>query len=103
MILVLVAATSAAIQRIRDNTDMEVRCCTRLYSSDNIFSAECDHFTDGEKATLLEYCRRADENVPQGFGECGLVVVFAHRCPNNTIPILHANHDGWAGLFPRNE
>jgi hypothetical protein len=103
VILVLVAATTAAIQRIRDKTDIEIRCCTRLYNSDNIFDAECDHFTDAERATLLDYCRRADENIPKGFGECGLVVVLVHRCPNNTIPILHANHDDWVGLFPRND
>jgi hypothetical protein len=103
IILVLVAATSAAIQRIRDETEMEVRCCTRLQSADNIFAAECEHFTEGEKATVLRYCHTANKNTPKGFGDCGLVLVLAHRCPNNTIPILHANHDDWIGLFPRDD
>ena len=103
VILVLVAATTSAIQRIREETDMEVRCCTRLQSSDNIFAIECDHFTEAEKATLLRYCRAANRNIPRGFGDCGLVLVFVHRCPNNTIPILHANHEDWVGLFPRDD
>jgi hypothetical protein len=103
VILVLVAATASAIQRIREETDMEVRCCNRLQSSDNIFAIECDHFTEAEKATLLRYCRAANRNLPRGFGDCGLVLVFVHRCPNNTIPILHANHEDWVGLFPRDD
>jgi hypothetical protein len=103
IILVLVAATSAAIQRIRDDTEMEVRCCTRLQSSDNIFATECEHFTEEEKASLLRYCRAANKNIPKGFGDCGLLLVFVHRCPNNTIPVLHANHDDWVGLFPRDD
>jgi DNA-directed RNA polymerase subunit N (RpoN/RPB10) len=103
IILVLVAATSAAIQRIRDETGMEVRCCTRLQNSDNIFADECEHFTEAEKDTLLGYCGAANKNIPKGFGDCGLVLVLVHRCPNNTIPILHANHDDWIGLFPRDD
>jgi len=43
---------------------------------------------------------RCKEN-PMGFGDCGLVVVFQHRPPNNTIPILHEDHSKWTGLFPR--
>jgi len=103
IILVLVAATTTAIQRIREETDMEVRCCNRLQSSDNIFAAECDHFTDEEKSAILRYCRNANNANPRVFGDCGLLLVFVHRCPNNTIPILHANHEDWVGLFPRDD
>ncbi|MFZ3373959.1 MAG: hypothetical protein WA183_00205 [Chthoniobacterales bacterium] len=101
--LVLVAATTAAIQRIREETDMEVRCCARLQNSDNIFAPECSHFRDEEKSILLRYCRQANRANPKGFGDCGLLLVFVHRCPNNTIPLLHANHEDWVGLFPRDD
>jgi hypothetical protein len=101
IILVLVAATTRAIQRISEETDIEVRCCTRLNPSDNIFAKECAHFNDEEKAAVLRYCRMANKQIPQGRGECGLLLVLVHRCPNNTIPILHANHSNWTGLFPR--
>jgi len=101
--LVLVAATATAIQRIREETEWEVHCCTRLQSSDNIFAPECNHFTNEEKTILFRYCRKANSTIPRGFGDCGLVLVFVHRCPNNTIPILHANHEDWVGLFPRDD
>jgi hypothetical protein len=29
--------------------------------------------------------------------------VFQHRSPNNSIPILHADHERWTGLFPRHD
>lgn len=32
---------------------------------------------------------------------CGFVIVFAHTCPNNSIPILHVSHTKWQGLFRR--
>jgi hypothetical protein len=103
VVLMLVAATSAALDRIASETDMEPLCGTTLGSADNIFSPTCPHFTAAEKMTLLGYGRRADRSNPKGFGECGLVVVLAHRCPNNSIPILHANNGKWQGLFPRHD
>jgi hypothetical protein len=30
-------------------------------------------------------------------------LVLAHRTPNDTIPILHAVHGEWHGLFPRHD
>ena len=103
VVLMLVAATSSALKRISKETEMEPVCGTTLHARDDIFSTACKHFTDAEKATLLEYCKRASPSNPKGFGDCGLVVVLAQRCPNNSIPILHANHKKWRGLFPRND
>lgn len=103
VVLMLVAATSTALKRISEETEMEPVCGTTLHGRDDLFSTGCKHFTDAEKATLLEYCKRAGPSNPKGFGECGLVVVLAHRCPNNSIPVLHANHKKWRGLFPRND
>jgi len=103
VVLMIVAATQHALKRITNETEMEPICGTTLYGRDNIFDNECPHFTDAEKKTLLEYCRRADPKKPKGFGDTGLVVIFAHRCPNNSIPILHAANNNWHGLFPRHE
>ncbi len=103
IILMLVAATDAAIQRISDETDMEPLCVRALAKKDNIFNAHCTYFTPQEKTDILKYCRRADSKYPKGSGDSGLLVVLAHRCPNNAIPILHAVHSGWQGLFPRAE
>lgn len=99
--LVLVAATNAAIKRTHDETEMEVLCRTRFSPSDNVFERACSHFTEREKRALLDYCKVADPKRPRGWGECGLLVVLAHRCPNNAIAILHSVHSKWTGLFPR--
>jgi hypothetical protein len=99
--LILVAASSAARQAISETTNLRVNRSFELTEADNIFSEKCHHFDAGEKAALLVHCKKSDKRAPMGYGEYGFVIVFAHRCPNNTIPILHANHEEWIGLFRR--
>lgn len=99
--LVLVAASKAAQQKILAETSMTPFPAHCLHESDNVFSERCRHFTSVDRARLLRYCEIADRKDPKGFGECGFVVVFQHRPPNNSIPILHADHSKWTGLFPR--
>ncbi|MGH7772741.1 MAG: phosphoribosyltransferase-like protein [Candidatus Binatia bacterium] len=101
IVLMLVAATKHALDRITEETEMEPICGTTLRGRDNIFHSDCTHFSSAEKDALLTYCTRADSGLPKGYGSAGLIIVLAHQCPNNTIPILHANHGGWQGLFPR--
>ncbi len=103
IVLMLVAATDSALTRIADETEMQPICATRLTRKDDIFHADCGHFSQGEKNTILNHCTRADPQRPKGYGESGLLVVLAHQTPNNTIPILHATRDEWQGLFPRND
>ena len=103
VILLLVAATTTALENIAENTALEPVCCETLDVSENIFGAACKHFSSAEKATLLQYCELADKKNPKGFRDSGLVVVLAHRCPNNVIPVLHAHHKVWQGLFPRHD
>lgn len=101
--LVLVAATQTAKQKIGEETLLSVLPSHDLRDADNIFSEKCSRFTAKERKRLLHYCERASKGTPRGFGDCGLVVVFQHRTPNNTIPILHAEHADWSGLFPRHD
>jgi hypothetical protein len=101
--LVLIAATRSAIKKISDETNLSVRASYRLGDGDNIFSETCRHFSAADRTRLLHYCRRAASANPQGYGACGLVVVFQHRTPNNSIPILHVENARWSGLFPRHE
>ena len=103
VVLMLVAATEDALARIVDETEMEPICATTLRRKDGIFHADCAHFTQGEKNTILNYCTKADPREPRGFGKTGLLVVLAHRTPNNSIPILHTASEGWQGLFPRHD
>ena len=103
IVLILVAATEEALERIANETEMEPVCATTLRRKDDVFHADCAYFTQGEKNTILNYCTRADPRQPKGYGDTGLLVVLAHRTPNNSLPILHATHDEWQGLFPRHD
>ena len=102
-VLILVAMSTQARQRIRKETELEVWNDIELWDSDNIFHDACTHFTARDKQILLRYCRRADRSNPRGFGDCGYLVVFPDRCPNNSIPVLHMSHQRWHGLFPRHD
>lgn len=101
--LILVAASKAARKRISDETQMRLVTAHELREGDNVFSEHCKHFTHTDRTRLLHYCKIADSRKPKGFGDCGFVVVFQHRSPNNSIPILHKDHENWTGLFPRHD
>ena len=99
--LLLIVAGQQAVEKIHRETRLEVVSDHILDSDDDIFSTKCRHFNRPEKDRVLFYCKRAGKKLPRGYGECGFLVVMAHKTPNNSIPILHSNHDRWRGLFPR--
>ena len=99
--LVLVVAIHDAITHIASNTPIKVRAFRRLRPHDNFFAPQCTRFNATEKTRTLHYCTIADAAHPRGFGACGVLLVLAHRCPNNSLPILHANNPTFRGLFPR--
>lgn len=101
--LILVAASRAARKRISAETAISPMPAHELREGDNVFSDQCPHFTKADRVKLLHYGEIADKKRPRGFGDCGFVVVFQHRSPNNSIPILHADHRRWTGLFPRHD
>jgi hypothetical protein len=100
--LLLVSAAVDALHQIKSRTGLRAVCGHQLTDEDNIFHACCTHFNATEKDALLAYCQRADPSHPRGHGNCGFLVVFAHRCPNNTIPVLNVTSAQWEGLFRRN-
>ncbi len=101
--LIVVAASKAAKKRISEETTMCLMPAYELGESDNVFSEHCRHFTQADRVKLLRYGEIANKKQPKGFGDCGFVVVFQHRTPNNSIPILHSDHSRWTGLFPRHD
>jgi hypothetical protein len=101
MFLILAIALRGAITHITDHTPIKVRAFRHLQERDNLFAAECVHFNGPEKARALHYCTLADAANPRGYGACGVLLVLAHRCPNNSLPILHSNRPEFRGLFPR--
>ena len=101
--LIVVAASRTARRRISHETALCLVHGHELRESDNVFSDDCKNFTKADRVKLLHYGEIADKKHPMGFGDSGLVVVFQHRSPNNSIPILHADHSRWTGLFPRHD
>lgn len=99
--LLLVAGSEKARKRIEEETLLTVHPGSVLTDDDNVFSDSCTHFSNEEKTALLRYCTRANRRDPKGWGECGFLIVLAHKAPNNSVPVLHARHRRWEGLFPR--
>jgi hypothetical protein len=99
--LMVIAAGQRAVDRINQETKLRVAARYILGSDDDIFSEACRHFTQQDKDRLAEYCSIANSQWPRGYGDCGFVLVLAHRTPNNSIPVLYAEHRRWKGLFPR--
>lgn len=99
--LILVAGVDDAVKRINDETDLTANAHIQFTDADNFFHSKCKWFKTEEKEGILEYCTLVDEAKPKGHGECGLLVVFSHTVPNNTIPILQKRTDDWEPLFCR--
>jgi hypothetical protein len=99
--LLLVAAVQEAMTKISTDTPLQVRASRHLGDADDLFSNGCAHFSTVEKDRVLHYCQQANPNQPKGFGDCGVLIVMAHRCPNDSLPILHSTKGAFKGLFPR--
>ena len=99
--LVVVAARDKAIEVVGEETSLEVVPHFPLRDSDNVFDSSCKFFNSEEKARILKYCEKVDRKEPKGRGDCGLLVVFSHTIPNNSIPILSKRSKHWEPLFSR--
>jgi hypothetical protein len=69
----------------------------------NVLSAESAVFDEVEKVSLLGYCDATGcgDDYLRGYGGAGLLLAFKHGCPNNSLPILWHESDGWQSLFRR--
>lgn len=99
--LVVIAASIQVSRRVIQETGINVVADVDLDDGDNIFHATCTRFSNADKTILQGYCTRVDGAQPQGFGDCGFLIVFAHDCPNNSIPILHRDLPRWHAIFSR--
>ena len=74
-----------------------------LHEDDNVFSETRRDFDSVEKERLLVYCRSTGcaEHLIRGYGSSGLLLVFKHGCPNNSLPILWCGSEIWQALFKR--
>ncbi len=101
--LLVVAARLGGRDHVRKETGLTVHYGYSLDEGDDFFGERCGHFTAEEKETFKKYCKKANKTAPAGYGGCGLLVVFSHRCPNDSVAALHASHARWRGLFPRHD
>jgi hypothetical protein len=100
--LATVAAFTQGSSRIRAETQMQLLTHRNLNTCDSICHDDCRHFEKKEKDRIMHYCKRASAKRPYGFGDCGLLIVLYHQCPNNSIAVLHSPSKNWEPLFPRN-
>ncbi len=99
--LFTVAAFTKGATRVKDETRMELLCHRHMTNRDSVLHESCVHFSAHEKARLLHHCKLASPDKPWGFGDCGLVIVMSHQCPNNSLAVLHSTSREWEPLFPR--
>jgi hypothetical protein len=90
--------------------DFNLRICDPLSERDFAFGNNAIWVDQEERERAQALCTDLGANIypdnPLGYGGHGLLVVFPHTCPNNSLPILHssaragAKHK-WFPLFPR--
>ena len=81
----------------------EVVCVDQLQREDNVLSRYSRIFSDEEKRRMIHYCKLTNchPDLIYGFDDCGLLLVFKHGCPDNSIPILWHTNASWEGLFKK--
>lgn len=99
--LVLAGASRGALREIAANTDLLVHTGFVLEPCDALFSPACTTYTEQEKKTVKKYCDEVGAKSAAEFAAQGFLVVFAHTCPNNSLPVLHRTSPKWEGLFRR--
>ena len=107
------AATSDGIDTVRLKTGEKLNVIEAkvLGSAERAFSPDAEIFSNEEE---LQRCRSLCENIgrdleknhPLGYEDSQSLILFPHRCPNNTLPIFYKDgrkYNGvkWEPLFLR--
>jgi hypothetical protein len=101
---VLVAYKEAVEQICKETFNhFEILTANELSDKDRIFSDKSIMFTAEEKEILKKYCKKVSNSDMHRYGHNNTqsLVVFQDGAPNNVIPILTQNTNGWYPLFPR--
>lgn len=111
-------ATEKATKKIRREFDklaefdLDFRTCETLLPENQALPDDHTGFKTADdwskaKALLEDLGSKIDKRRPLGFGNLGLLVVFPHNTPNNTLPILRSysksshRSEKWEPLFER--
>ena len=88
------------IDRIRNETPLITTSVHHVQNTHLLFQSEL--FTEAERYTIRAYCDRVG-NPPLGVGGLGVMVAFAHGCPNNALAILRGSkkQKAFRGILPR--
>ncbi|MYC62708.1 MAG: ATP-binding protein [Caldilineaceae bacterium SB0661_bin_34] len=86
--------------------DIHVHCCDIIDGEGRVFSAESKVFVDSSeredaKRVAELFGVRLEKQWPLGYGNLEGIVVFEDNCPNNSLPILWSQSNGWVAPFPR--
>lgn len=110
LVLPLNTANFYAVLVLNEKADLElskqgskVFSVVDLDSGADVLSKSNSQFSEQEKTHLLGHCVRTgcSQEYEKGFGNCGLLIAFTHGCPNNSLPILWYETNGWWPLFKR--
>ena len=90
----------------RERLDAEVYFCDQLGDEYKAFSDRSRVLQDpADRERAREAAERKGVTLfpehPLGYLESQALVVFSDHCPNNSLPILWSNRNGWPALFPR--
>lgn len=98
--LLTLVAFDEAIEKVTDETDLQVITPRVLSEENRLFSPMNRLFSKAEKDILRGYCERVGQS-PMGFGNCQALVVFHYKSPDNVVSILRGETEDWKPLFPR--
>lgn len=109
--IIAIAGFSSAVQQLQDtaaglSTKIFVDVLDHLTDQDRAFSAESLVFgSDSERLRAKDIAFNIGKTLvpatPLGHNPGEALVVFDTNCPNNSLPILWSNANGWKPLFER--
>ena len=108
----VVAATKDGLNKIRRSSKFdEAKCIIELDSSFQLFNHNSRYFTtdtvpiqqDFARAMCLSYGNLILPGNALGYGNCQLLIGFAHNTPDNTLPIIWSDcsQPPWNPIFRR--
>jgi hypothetical protein len=100
MFLGTAVACIPGIDRIHQETPLLTSAVHHVQNAHLLFQSA--HFTEAERYTIRTYCDQVG-NPPLGVGGLGVMLAFAHGCPNNALAILRGSkkQKAWRGILPR--
>jgi hypothetical protein len=105
--LVLVGSTKG-VNYIEQKTKIKVLPIVELDERYNLFSDSSIYYTDNKKKQQVKkicdsYGKKLYSTASLGYDNSQLLIGFHHNVPDNTLPIIWTNKNGWNPIFQRNE